>query len=262
MWDAAWQYVRGIYPAMPRSAVQWWRRLGAADVETRVAGTAPMLNSTRPTTVDSACRTAGTESAVKMPASKSRMLLWVDAVGGFFICLGSEVRIGQAVPDSQVELPLLADLSRHHATIRRDEEGYTIEPVRDVRLNHQRLETTSWLNDGSLIELGPALQLRFSRPHPLSATARLDFVSNHRTQPSAAAVILMADTCVLGPGAQNHVVCRHLTQDVVLYRQHGGLYCRSAGPLEIDGKWYEQQGPLSLHSHVAGEQFSFGLEEI
>lgn len=197
-----------------------------------------------------------------MPGSKTRMLLWVDAVGGFFVCLGSEVRLGQAVPDSQVELPMLADLSRHHATIRRDEEGYTIEPVRDVRLNHHRLEATSWLNDGSLIELGPALQLRFSRPHPLSATARLDFVSNHRTQPSAAAVILMADTCVLGPGAQNHVVCRQLTHDVVLYRQHGSLYCRSAGPLEIDGKWYEQQGPLTPRSHVAGEHFSFGLEEI
>lgn len=262
MWDAAWQYVRGIYPAMPRSAAEWWRRLGAADGETRVAGTQPMFNSTRPTTTDSAFRAAWTDSAVKMPGSKTRMLLWVDAVGGFFVCLGSEVRLGQAVPDSQMELPLLADLSRHHATIRRDEEGYTIEPVRDVRLNHHRLEATSWLNDGSLIELGPALQLRFSRPHPLSATARLDFVSNHRTQPSAAAVILMADTCVLGPGAQNHVVCRQLTHDVVLYRQHGALYCRSAGPLEIDGKWYEQQGPLTPRSHVAGEHFSFGLEEI
>jgi hypothetical protein len=190
------------------------------------------------------------------------MLLWVDAVGGFYVCQGTEIRIGQAVPGCSVELPLLADLSRHHATIRRDEEGYMIEPVRDVRLNHHRIEELSWINDGSLIELGPVLRMRFSRPHPLSATARLDFVSNHRTQPSAAAVLLMADTCVMGPGPSNHVVCRHWPHDVVLYRQHGGLHCRSEGPLEVDGTRYHQQAPMTTRSHVTGEQFSFSLEEI
>ena len=221
-----------------------------------------MFNSARPITTDSADYAPWIETAVNNSSAKNRLLLWVDAVGGFFVCSGSEVRIGQAVPGSNVELPLLADLSRHHATIRRDEEGYTIEPLRDVRLNHHRIEAVSWLNDNSLIELGPALQIRFRRPHPLSATARLDFVSNHRTQPSAAAVLLMADTCVLGPGAQNHVVCRDWPHDVVLHRQHGGLFCRSATPFEVDDKKFQQQGPISPRSHVVGEQFSFSLEEI
>lgn len=221
-----------------------------------------MFDSARRMTTDSAVCLPWIESAVKNPASKTRLLLWVDAVGGFFVCQGAEIRLGQAVPDSTVDVPLLADLSRHHATIRRDEEGYTIEPLRDVWLNHQKIETVSWINDGSLIELGPALQLRFRRPHPLSATARLDFVSNHRTQPSANAVLLMADTCVLGPGANNHVVCRDWPHDVVLHRQHGGLYCRSASPLEVDGRHYPQYGPLTPRSRVTGEQFSFSLEEI
>jgi hypothetical protein len=159
-----------------------------------------MFNSARPLSTDSAASVQWIESAVKNPMSKPRLLLWVDAVGGFFVCQGSTIQLGQAVPDSTVDVPLLADLSRHHATIRRDEEGYTIEPVRDVWLNHHKIDAPTWLNDGCLIQLGPALVMRFSRPHPLSATARLDFVSNHRTQPSAAAVLLMADTCVLGPG--------------------------------------------------------------
>jgi hypothetical protein len=201
-------------------------------------------------------------SAVKNSPLKARLLLWVDAVGGYFVCHGNEIRFGQAVPDSSVEVPLLADLSRHHATIRRDEDGYTIEPVRDVWINHRKIDTLSWITDGSLLELGSALKMRFSRPHPLSATARLDFVSHHSTQPSARAVLLMADTCILGPGANNHVICRHWPHDVILYRQHGGLYCRSDGALEVDGKAYERQAPLSLHSHVAGTEFSFGLEEI
>jgi hypothetical protein len=188
--------------------------------------------------------------------------VWVDAVGGFLVCLGNQVRLGQAVPDGSVDVPFLADLSRHHATIRRDEEGYTIEPVRDVRLNRRKITAPTWINDGSLIELGPALKLRFSRPHPLSATARLDYVSHHRSQPSSSAVLLMADTCVLGPAAGNHVVCRHWPHDVVLHREHGGLYCTSATPVEVDGTRYIGRAPLTLHSRVVGEGFSFSLEEI
>ena len=221
-----------------------------------------MFNSARPVSTNPADCVPWTENAVNNAASKSRLLLWVDAVGGFFVCLGNQVQLGQAVPDSTVDLPLLADLSRHHATIRRDEEGYTIEPLRDVRLNRHKISTISWINDGSLIELGPALRLRFSRPHPLSATARLEYVSHHRSQPSSSAVLLMADTCVLGPGAGNHVVCRHWPHDVVLHRQHGGLYCTSATPLEVDGKRYTGRAPLNLHSRVDGEGFSFSLEEI
>ena len=221
-----------------------------------------MYSSLRPTTTDSPTCAPWIESAVKIPTPKGRLLLWVDAVGGFYVCSGPEVRLGQAVPDSTVEIPLLADLSRHHATIRRDDEGYTIEPLRDVRLDHVKIEGISWLQDGSVIELGPALRMRFRRPHPLSATARLEFLSHHRTQPSAAAILLMADTCVMGPGENNHVVCRLWPHDVVLHRQHGGMYCRSATPIEIDGKNYGQQGPLTTHSRVTGEGFSFSLEEI
>lgn len=221
-----------------------------------------MFNTSGSLSNDSAAGCNWIERAVKPPVSKSRLLLWVDAVGGFFVCLGTEIRLGQAVPGSTVEVPLLADLSRHHATIRRDEEGYTIEPVRDVRVNHQRIEAISWLADGCTIELGPALRMRFSRPHPLSATARLDFLSNHRTQPSAAAILLMADTCVLGPESQNHVVCRHWKHDVVLHRQHGELHCRTSGTFEVDGKSHKQQALLTSQSHVEGEEFSFSLEEI
>lgn len=226
------------------------------------AGTPMMFDSARHLSTDSATCVPWIEGTVKHSTAKNRLLLWVDAVGGFYVCQGSEIRIGQAVPNSVIELPLLADLSRHHATIRRDEEGYTIEPIRDVRLNGEEIRSVSWINDGTLIELGPALKMRFRRPHPLSATARLDFVSHHRTQPTASAILLLSDTCVMGPATQNHVVCRHWPSDVVLYRQHGGLHCRSEAPFEIDGTFHEHQGPLTTHSHVAGEQFSFSLEEI
>jgi hypothetical protein len=166
------------------------------------------------------------------------------------------------VPDSVVEVPLLADLSRHHATIRRDEEGYTIEPLREAWLNDQHIGGLTWLNDSNVLRLGSALVMRFRRPHSLSATARLDFISNHRTQPSASAILLMADTCVLGPAPHSHVVCRDWPCEVVLYRQHGGLLYRSGAPVSIDGRAAAQQGTLTSRSHVVGEEFSFSLEEI
>jgi hypothetical protein len=241
-----WNYLAG-----PSSALaQWW------------TGDAAMINSARPVPTNPADWLPWTENAVNNPVPKSRLLLWIDAVGGFLVCLGNQVQLGQAVPDSTVDVPLLADLSRHHATIRRDEEGYTIEPVRDVWLNGERITTNSWINDGSLIKLGPALEMRFRRPHPLSSTARLDFVSHHRSQPSSSAVLLMADTCVLGPAAQNHVVCRYWPHDVVLHRRHGGLYCASPTPIEVDGRRYTERAALNLHSRVDGEGFSFSLEEI
>ena len=44
--------------------------------------------------------------------------------------------------------------------------------------------------------------------HVLSASARLEMVSRHRTQPHVDGILLMAESCVLGPKWQNHVVCR------------------------------------------------------
>lgn len=203
-----------------------------------------------------------TESVRPMSKVNPRLLLWVDAVGGFLLCQAAEIRLGQAIPDNAVDVPLVADLSRHHATIRRDEEGYTIEPLRDVWLNEQRIRSTSWLSDGALVALGSGLKLRFRRPHPLSATARLDFVSHHRTQPSTQSILLMADTCLLGPGAANHVVCRHWPHDVVLFREHGLLRCKSDTPFEVDGHKYSRNATLKASSKVSGEQFTFGFEEI
>ena len=61
--------------------------------------------------------------------------------------------------------------------------------------------------------------LRYRLPHPLSTTARLELASRHRTQPWADGVLLMGNSCVLGPNLRNHVVCRDWSEDVVLYRQ-------------------------------------------
>jgi hypothetical protein len=191
----------------------------------------------------------------------SRFLLWVDGVGGYLVCLADVVELGQSVPGNHVAVPILGNLSRKHARIRR-EDGYVLEPLQRVTVDGKRIETATLLSDGDEIGLGESVRLRFRQPHPLSATAKLEFVSRHRTQPSADAILLMAESCVLGPKWQNHVVCRDWKHDVVLYRRDGDLYCRAMEPLEIDGRYCEGQTRVDLNSQVVGSDFSFCLEEI
>jgi hypothetical protein len=189
-----------------------------------------------------------------------RFFLWVDAVGGYWVCLGDAVVIGQAVPGGDAEIPILGDLSKRHALLRRDGEGYLIEALREVRVEGKPVSGVAALQHGNLIQLGQGVKLAFRRPHALSDTARLDFVSHHGTQPSVDGVILMADSLVLGPKAESHIVCPHWRDEVVLYRQENQLYCRSPGLLEIDGSQRRERGKLSANSRVVGDWFSLSLE--
>ena len=54
-------------------------------------------------------------------------------MGGYLVCLGNRVTLGQATPDARVDVPLYADVSRHHATVTRDSEGYLLEGLRPER---------------------------------------------------------------------------------------------------------------------------------
>lgn len=210
------------------------------------------------------------------PAEK--FMLWIDAVGGFWVCMRDDVVLGQP-GDAGTDVPILADLSSRHARIRRDGEEYLIEamgdkgrgmdmdglktrPTREVRLSGRSVSGLSGLADGSRIELGPGVELAFRRPHPLSATARLDFVSRHRTQPSSDGVLLLADSCVLGPKPHSHVVCPHWPQEVIIFRYEKELFCRTPGKFEIDGVRHRDRGKLRPDSRVSGEGFSFSLEPI
>ncbi|MBN2021505.1 MAG: FHA domain-containing protein [Pirellulales bacterium] len=196
------------------------------------------------------------------PTDSGRFLLWIDAVGGFWVCLGDAVVLGQPVPAAAADVPILGDLSSRHARIVRDGEGYVIEALRDVRVDGKRVTGAAGLRDGNVIQLGEGVRLRFRRPHALSATARLDFVSRHRTQPSADAIILMADAFVLGPKPQSHVVCRKWRDELILYRQEDRLFFRAPGTFEIDGKEHRDRGPITRNSRIAGDRFALCLESL
>jgi hypothetical protein len=192
----------------------------------------------------------------------NRALLWVDAVGGFLVCLDDEIAIGQPSPNEVLALPVLADLSRRHAVIRRDSGAYVIEPLQRTLVDGREIKSPFVLSDNQLIQLGDNVRIRFNKSHALSMTARLSFESHHKTQPTADAVLLMADSCVLGPNRHCHVRCRNWPQDLVIYRQNEQVFCRADEPLTIDGVAVAGGNQIQPGARIEGESFSFAWEAL
>ena len=256
-----------------------WAEVGAKVGDSRRLGETHHWTAEK----DGALRQGESDVAVLERPKQPRFLLWVDAVGGFLVCLGDEVVVGQAHPGSTVDVPIQADISRRHIKIRREGEGYVIEPLAvsesnrklthpagpqgiarqgQVKVDGKVITSAALLSDGDEIELGDGVRLRFRKPHVLSASARLEIVSRHRTQPFVDAVLLMAESCVLGPKWQNHVVCRDWKGDVVLYRQDSQLFCRAMESVEIDGQLHEGRGKIRPNSRIVGSDFSLTLEPL
>ncbi len=191
-----------------------------------------------------------------------RFFLWVDAVGGFLVCREKQIVLGQPSAEGYADVPILADVSRRHAVIRRDAGGYTIEPVHAVSIDGRRVREIALLADGNEIELGSGVRLRFRRPHALSTTARLELVSHHKTEPPVDAVLLMGESCVLGPNRHSHIHCAHWKHDVILHGQGDSLRCHTTGTLQVDGHVYDAQAPLTYDSQIEGDDFSLRLEAI
>ena len=140
-----------------------------------------------------------------------------------------------------MDVPLVADVSRLHATLTRDGEGYVLKAVRPLQVNGQPV-TRALLRPGDRVTLGTSCQFLFRQPVPVSTTARLDLVSGHRLPLAVDGVLLMADTLVLGPGPQAHVMVPDLKDPVVLFRHKDGLGVRAAAAA-INGRALTANGP-------------------
>ena len=199
---------------------------------------------------------------VEASGPKGRFLLWVDAVGGYLVCLDDRILLGRAGPDSHADIPLMGDLSRNHATLLRNGEGYLLQAHHASFINGKPVVDQAVLHDGDVIRLGSTVELEFRQPSPVSATARLSIVSRHRLPLAVDGVLLMAETCIVGSESQAHIPAPALKNPVVLYRQAGALWCRAIGAFDIDGRTCASRAPLTLQSSVLGDGFSFSLEPL
>ena len=247
---------------------QWRRVMEAAD---QVLAAAPQQAQARkarsqawkaiepPTVGEGELRPSQAPATVGKPAD--RFLLWIDGVGGYLVCLGNRVSIGQATPEAAVDVPFFADISRLHATVTRDAGTYLIEGARALQINGQDAEKAV-LQAGDRMTLGSSCQLVFGQTVPVSATARLDIASGHRLSLAVDAVLLMADTLVLGVAGQVHVSIPDLKQNVILFRTKDGLGIRCPGVFHVDGQRCQDRTELKANSRVTIEDCVFAIESI
>ncbi len=201
----------------------------------------------------------GKESAVPADKSSERRLLWIDGVGVYLLCLDPRASLGQVTPDAEADITIYADISRLHAYLTRDGEGYVLDAVRPVTIN-QKSVTRTLLRDGERFTLGTSCQVRFHQPLGLSATARLEVMSGHRLRLSLDGVLLMAETCILGPEGEVHLPVPDARRTVVLFRAQEQLGVRIPGEFAIDGRTYRDYAVLGRRATVAWDDCRFTLE--
>lgn len=155
-----------------------------------------------------------------------RMLMWVDGVGHYLLCLDPQLWIGRYVPLSGIGIPVLGDLHRRHLRLLRDcESGHAIqafapcevvvsapdpavpglwipEPARKLKKGER------WsIPDGTVVRLGLGsgtgnpVEFDLRRPRPESGTVVMMPVSRHRTVPAATSVIWCGRSLTIGAEA-------------------------------------------------------------
>jgi len=213
-------------------------------------------------TTRNGARSANMDTKTSQRPPGKRHVAWIDGVGGYLICLDDEITIGQPSAPPSVDIPILADLSRRHASLRRDGESYVLSPIHRVSVDGVPLSGPTVLNNGALIEVGETVKIRFRQPHALSATAVLTLESHHKTEPAVDGIVLMSDSCIFGPHSHSHVCCRDWTEDLVFIRRGEGLTFRTAATVEVDGQPVDPQALLPGNCRLEAENFAMSLEDL
>ncbi len=194
----------------------------------------------------------------------SSATLWIDGVGAFRMLLADEVVVGR-IGDSAVsvadepEIALMGNLSRMHLTIRRSGEEYVVTPFAKTMLNGRLIAGPTVLSSPSDLLLNDVVRLKFEMCSALSASARVDVLSNHRGKQAVNGFVLMAETCLLGPGAQTHVRCPLWPSQLVLVRRDDGLAVNGKG-LTINGESRAGWTQLERGQTIVGDGLRLRLE--
>lgn len=221
------------------------------------------------TAVDkSICRNLATANSakrreLKWPMPTERYMLWIDGVGAWQLCVGSQFLIGgPTLEDKSADICLMANLSRRHATLLRIGEDWFIHPHNSTVVSGRAVTGPTLLRTGDEICLAERVRLGFRIPSVLAGSALIDFESPHRPAHSVNGIILMTDSILLGPRRDHHVCCPDWPEVVVIYHQDGVLRCRSKASLSVNGVRVRESVVLSDGAIVSGDDFRFRIEKL
>ena len=195
-------------------------------------------------------------------ASDDSFSLWVDGVGGYLVCTGKVNTMGQAVAQASISIPIQGDLRRRHARLETVGGQHLLQPLGSVLVDGELIESPVEVKHQQTIGFDGGVKLKYTQSHPLSKTARLDFVSRHRTQPWSDAVLLASQSIILGPNRDNHVYCPMWRFDLMLFERNGKWFCRTNESFEIDDQTVDKEGGIQFDSRIVGEDFSLTLERV
>ena len=194
----------------------------------------------------------------------SSFLIWVDGVGGYLVCTKPVNFIGQAIGGSSVSIPLQADVRQRHARVETIDGQHLIQPLGDVAVDGREVpvDESIAIRSGQQISLGDKVRLLYRQDHPLSKTARLDFVSRHRTLPWSDGVILAGQSIILGPNLNNHIFCPNWKSDLVLFRRNDEWFAKCKLKFCVDEQPLATESEIRFDSRLFGESFSLKLEPV
>lgn len=202
-------------------------------------------------------------SGLKWPMPTDRYMLWIDGVGAWQLCLGSQFLIGgPTLEDKSADICLMANLSRRHALLLRNGEDWFIHPHSSTVVSGRVVTGPTLLRTGDEICLAERVRLGFRIPSVLAGSALIDFESQHRPAHSVNGIILMTDSILLGPRKDHHVCCPDWPEVVVIYHQDGVLRCRSKAGLSVNGVRVGDSSVLSDGAIVSGDDFRFRIEKL
>jgi hypothetical protein len=182
---------------------------------------------------------------------------WIDSVGGYLTFTKPVIRIGQAGCDDN-DVGILADISGRHAELRRGKTGPILLAFGDTTVNGAE-GSGFLLRDGDRIRMR-SVELIYHQPLAWSSTSRLEIVSRHRLPLALDGIVMLGDTCIVGPRRDAHLPAPTWESSIFINWHKDRYWVRGPEALKIDGKEYTGWGPLSPTSEVEGFWGTFRWE--
>ncbi len=196
--------------------------------------------------------------------------LQVEEAGEYLVLTEDRLRIGNATGKSYPQIPILARIKGHHATLIRSvsfhggiKDGITAEEGCSMELDG-REGSQGDLSHGSRFVLGGILPLLYQRPCPRSATALLRIERGFECKGTSRLLWMKQGgkdgRIWIGRGREVHVRVPHAEPELYLYSPKPGvLRLYFDGPGELDGKSFKGEIELGSGSQVQCGGISFRI---
>lgn len=183
--------------------------------------------------------------SVEQPAMPlpQRLLIQIDGVASFLVLRNPLIKIGPVSHRDQPDLGLIASPDMALAVIERIDEDYFLQQPHQADRVHL-------LRSGDPIVLSHKCRLRFARPNPASATARLDFSSARYPRSDVRGAILLDRELIIGPDSLSHIQTEQVSGPIILYQKSELLYGRSHVPIVVKDRPWSATQPLPLNQSI------------